>query len=253
MKLIDQNDHPITDPSTLPAVEAATQMAIAIDEANAFIVEEPFGSPAVQAKLQKALLDPPDPLRITHGKNGVPELPAIHGTTTSAADLTPEQITISAKMRAEEKAFDRELARECAEHGISTDDEAADSKLSRRDYMAAKLERMGLRLVAYAADTAGYPVRNNLLGISQLLAAIVEDVREMPADWKPAKKGQKTSNEIAVGDIVKVRGKAAAIYADAISPAELEHLTVLRVGKLLRCETTSKVLVIINAHHVTKA
>jgi hypothetical protein len=205
MKLIDQNDHPITDPATLPAIEAATQMAIATEEAEDSGEDQPI-----------------DPLRITHGKNGVPELPAIAGTT--AADETPDQ----------------------------GDDEAADSKLSRRDYMAAKLERMGLRLVAYAADAEGYPVRSSLLSITQLLAEIIAEVRELPAAWKPAKKDQKPSNEIAVGDIVKVRGKAAAIYADAISPAELEHLTVLRVGKLLRCETTSKVVVIINAHHVTK-
>ena len=206
MRLIDQNDHPITDPATLPAIEAATQMAIATEEAEDAGEDQPI-----------------DPLRVTHGKNGVPELPAIHGTTT--ADETPP----------------------------AEDDEAADSKLSRRDYMAAKLDRMGLRMVAYAADAEGYPVRASLLSLTQLLAEVIAEVRELPADWKPAKKGQKPSNEIAVGDIVKVRGKAAAIYADAISPAELEHLTVLRVGKLLRCETATKVLVIINAHHVVKA
>ena len=207
MRLIDQNNHPITDPATLPAVEAATQMATATEEAEDAGEDQPI-----------------DPLRITHGKNGVDELPAIHGTTT--ADETPP---------------------------AEGDDEAADSKLSRRDYMAAKLERMGLRMVAYAADADGYPVRASLLSLTQLLAEVIAEVRELPADWKPAKKGQKTSNEIAVGDIVKVRGKTAAIYADTISPGELEHLTVLRVGKLLRCETATKVLVIINAQHVVKA
>jgi hypothetical protein len=66
MKILDQNNNPITDVSTLPDVEAAIAGAT---------------GPA------------------THGKNGVPELPAIMGTT-SADDVAVERARISAALSA---------------------------------------------------------------------------------------------------------------------------------------------------------
>jgi hypothetical protein len=65
MQLIDKDNRPITDLSTLPAIEAATQMATAVDEAEA------------------AGEDQPDPLTTTAGKNGTPELEAVLGTTST--------------------------------------------------------------------------------------------------------------------------------------------------------------------------
>ena len=198
MKIIDKNNQPIIDPSTLPAVEAAVQMATAWEEAEA------------------AGEDQPDELATTHGKNGVDELPAIMGTT-------------------------------------STDEvaESDDKRLSPRDQMVARLRNIRERLMAYAGQLATRPAAvAAFVATAQSLDMAIAGAATLPPDWKPVRTARTAS--LIEGVHVFLRSKHRALYQSDLSADDMDDMVVMRVGeKRLRCHCVATgVSIFIPAGHV---
>ena len=204
MKLIDQNNNPITDPSTLPAVEAAVADATAA-------VDESYEAARADAGAV-AFAD----ASITYGKNDVPELPAIMGTT-------------------------------------STDEvsDADDKRLCPRDQMVARLRNIMDRLYTYANQSAGrISLVSELLTTAQQLQLAIEMSASLPPDWKPVRTSPTAA--LAEGVHVFIRSKHRALYQSDLSADDMDDMVVVRAGeKRLRCHCVATgVSIFIPAGHV---
>jgi hypothetical protein len=199
MKLIDQNNQPINDPSTLQNVEPATACAQdAVDELNDAARQD-----ATAVAFHEAL-------------------PPISGTT--AAD---------------------------DQAGGDPAEEAGDSKLSRRDYLIARLRHMQERISSYEQQTLGQgKVSLTLMSAAVSLGLAADHAAELPDDWKPVRTAA-PSAEMAVGSRVVIRNRFRKVYQDDLSEEAMDSLVVDRIGeKRLRCKTPGGALVLIPSGHV---
>ena len=285
MKLIDQNNNPITDPSTLPAVPGSElNCAIgsdAVADATA-AVDESYEAARADAGAV-AFAD----ASITHGKNDVPEMPAIMGTT-SADDVAAERARISAALSAANPsaAFEDDLptAQAHADNPentvggrrrrvvdtsvnltMSDVDEArvaatdlqhaaeveCDARLCPRDLMVARLRNIKDRLYTYANQSAGrISLVSELLTTAQQLQLAIEMSASLPPDWKPVRTSPTAA--LAEGVHVFIKSKHRAFYQSDLSADDMDDMVVVRAGeKRLRCHCVATgVSIFIPAGHV---
>ena len=270
MKLIDQNNNPIIDPSTLPAVEAAVADATAA-------VDESYEAARADAGAV-AFAD----ASITHGKNDVPEMPAIMGTTStdnvvSSPTFTsmPESairagIAVLAQAHADNPENTvggrrRRVVDTSVNLTMSDVDEArvaatdlqhaaeveCDARLCPRDLMVARLRNIKDRLYTYANQSAGrISLVSELLTTAQQLQLAIEMSAALPPDWKPVR--SLPTAALAEGVHVFIKSKHRAFYQSDLSADDMDDMVVVRVGeKRLRCHCVATgVSIFIPAGHV---
>jgi hypothetical protein len=135
-----------------------------------------------------------------------------------------------------------------------SEEEADDPKLSRRDYLIARLRHMQERIFTYEQQTRGQgKVSLTLMSTAVSLGLAIDHAAELHADWKPVRTAA-PSTELGVGSKVVIKSRFRATYQDDLSEAEMDGLTIDRVGeKRLRCRTPSGAIVLIPAGHVDLA
>jgi hypothetical protein len=221
LTITDQNGTPITNPATLPAIEAAVAAAT-------------------------------DDVSITHGKGGVPELPAF------GRELTPDDVDDMVQELATPEnavAWSAAGASADAEHS-STDEvsDAGDKRLSPRDLMVARLRNIHDRLIAYADNTNGTSSTAwlALMTTAKALDVAIEASAELPPDWKPARHTGTAS--LVEGANVFLKSKHRALYQSDLSADDMDDMVIMRVGdKRLRCHCVSSGSMIFIPHgHVEK-
>jgi hypothetical protein len=125
-----------------------------------------------------------------------------------------------------------------------------DPKLSRRDYLIARLKHMQERTAAYAQQTLGQQPHLPLMAVVASLDVAIGFANELPANWKPVRPAA-PSTDLAPGARVIIRERYRATYQDDLSESDMNGLVVERVGeKRLRCKTPGGALVLIPAGHV---
>ena len=214
MKLIDQNDQPITDPSALPLVDPARADAQAAVDANR---EAATADASAVVFPHEATVQMAQSVRDTAGKNGVSELPAILGTT--GGDEVPEP--------------------------------TEDAKLSPRDQMVARLRNIRARLIAYASQLTTRPAAvAAFVTTAQSLDMAIAGASTLPPDWKPVRTSPTAA--LAEGIHVFVRSKYRALYQSDLSADDIDDMVIVRIGdKRLRCHcTASGASIFIPAGHV---
>lgn len=157
-------------------------------------------------------------------------------TTTSAkiaAPPAPPAVTTEKLTREQWRALSPEekAARKLARAATRP------SPKGRLTRTTSKLSRRAGRL----SSIFGGDIGKNFAQIAGMLAALSEEIAELPADWKPAgsTSGAASTPRFAVGDIVAVHPKRRDSFAGLLEANELDGLRIVKiVGK--RCVAQSE-------------
>jgi hypothetical protein len=224
MKVIDQNNQLIQNPSALPLVAKTAERPLTPGQ----VPIDTQHMPGLDERVRRTVAT-------THGLGGVPEMQAIAETQNDVIRESVRVATIPVEIGTDEVS------------------DADDKHLCPRDRMVARLRNIRDRLVAYADQSKGRAALVlSLLSTSQELDRAIEYGANLPPDWKPARTA--ATSTIAVGDHVFIRSRHRALYQSDLSADDMDDMAVLRIGeKRLRCHcVASGASIFVPAGHVEK-